>query len=481
MNRKIRIEYIPALLTSLALLLAGNSNLKAQSDSLDILTDTSYFRIGQDDWNLVESVKRNQPASVLFLLERGADPDAAAEGGITALMYAAEMGDTLLVKLLVLNGADTELTLVEETTPLMVAVLNQHFGASHILLKKGANPDHCDQYGGTPLIYAAALNDYSMADLLLFFNASDSLKDRAGNDAMMTAVCMEHLECADVMLQTGIRPDSRDIKLNTPLMVAAQHGNMEMIKLLLEYGAGMELVNSSNYTPLAHAVMTGETKAARVLVDSGANIHHVIRKNQNLYDLSIRQKEDDIRKLLKAKGATPSPSPDFSEFGVGWGNSFGSQEYMMQGRIWWQDRKFGFFAETGYDIRTVIQTRQVEINDTLIHQYSEKRSAWTSGAGKYFTLVRDPNGLEYGIYAGIYGMLSFPGYKGIAQRPPAEFNLVPSAGLFLRGQWAGLKTGVERYTFGTLYENRWKINITIYVRIPYKNSAYEYKEISYAP
>jgi len=474
-----KIAYFIALLTTLAFLFPWNSELLGQMDSLDILTDTSYFKDGQDNWNLVESVILREPANVLFLLERGADPDASAEGGMTALMYAAEMGDTLLIKLLVLNGADTELTRVEETTPLMVAVLNQRFGAAHVLLNKGANPDHRDKYGGTSLIYAAALNDYPMADLLLFFNATDSLKDQAGNDALMTAVSLGHMECSDVLLQNGIDPDSRDKKLNTPLMIAAQHGSVEMITLLLEYGAGKEHLNSSSFTPLAHAVMTGEAKAARVLVDSGANVHHIIKKNQNIYDLALQRKQDDIARLLKTKGASPSPRPSFTEVGIGWGNSFGSQEHMMQGRLWLQDVKFGFFAESGFDIRTVMYTRQVEINDTLIHQYREKRSAWTSGVGKYFTIARDPRGIEYGFYTGIYWMLSFPRYRGLAQRPPAEFNLLPSAGFFLRGDQAGMKAGVERYTFGTLYERAWKMNITLYVRIPYNKSKYEYKEISY--
>ena len=480
MAKKTKIVYLPALI-GLVFLFIWNSELLAQVDSLESPRDTSYFKNGQDDWNLVESVLRNQPANVLFLLERGANPDAAAEGGTTALMYAAEKGDTLLLKILVLNGANIELSPVEETTPLMVAVLNQHFSAAHILLKKGANPDHRDRYGASSLIYAVALNNYSLADLLLYYGASDSLKDRSGNDAMMTAVCMGFLESTDVLLQNGVEIDSRDKKLNTPLMIAAQQGNTEMIRLLLEYQAGIELMNKSDFTALAHAIKTGETKAVGVLVDSGANVHHLINKNQNLYDLAKKQGEENITKLLKKKGATPTPRPDFSEFDVGWGNSFGKDEHMMQARISWLDRKFGYFAESGFDIRIITQTRQVEINDTLINQYRESRSAWTSGVGKYFTLATDPTGIDYGFYAGLYGMLSYPRYRGIADNPPAEFNLIPSAGLFLRGQMAGMKAGVERYTFGTLYEGKWKMNITLFVRIPYHNSTYKYKEIRYEP
>ena len=479
MAKKLGIPYYSLLLVSMAVLLLGSSKVYAHSDSLRILSDTSYFRSGEDDWNLLESVSRKQAANALFLLERGADPDASGAGRMTALMQAAQDGDSLMPKILVLNGANLELTDRDETTALMVAVLNQHFDVVYFLLGKGANPDHQDKYGGSALIYAAGLNNYAIADLLLFFGASDTLKDKNGNDAIMTAVSMGNLACTDVLLQNEIRPDPRDKKLNTPLMVAAQFGDLEMIRLLLEYNAGLEYVNSSNYTALAHAIQTGETSAARILVDSGANVNHLIKKNQNLYDLADQQRNMEIKKLLKTKGASPTPKPDFSEIGLGLGNSFNSSEYILQGRIWLQDRKFGYFAETGYDVRVILKKVQVDINDTLIHQYRENRSAWTLGAGKYFTLHTDQSGTDYGFYAALYGMLSFPKYRGISERPPASYNLMPSAGFFLRGSWAGMKVGVERYTFGTLLEDPWKFNLTLFISFRNKSNAFQYKEIRY--
>jgi len=454
-------------------------HLTAQEQDLFTLSDTSYYKPGQDDWNLVESVLKNDYASVLMLLKRGADPNAKAEGGMTALMYAAELGDTMLVKLLVLNGADTEISYVENTTPLIVAILNGHFDVAHYLLRKGADPDHQDDYKGSPLLYAAAMNSYSIADLLLFYGASDSIEDKEGNDAMMTSVFFGNLETVDVLLQNGLYPDSRDKKGNTPLMIAAQQGHRDMIPLLLEYGAGLENVNNQNYTPLAHAIRFHQDSAAMVLMDSGANVHHLISKGKNIYDLAVQQNRKEIVKLLKAKGAVPIPKPDFSEIDVSWGNSYSGKEYMMQTRVAWVDRKFGFFGETGFDFRPFPLKVQVEENDTLIYQYREQRMTWTHGAGKYFKLFRDELGLEYGAYAGLYGLLSFPRYRGISDNPPVAYTLLPSAGFFLRGDIAGLKAGVERYSFGTLHEGPWKMNITLYFRISYKGTTNGYKDIQY--
>lgn len=450
-----------------------------QEPDLFTITDTSYFQPGELDWNLVESVIREDPANVLLLLRRGADPDARAEGGMTALMYAAEIGNLMIARILLLNGADVGLTHVENTTPLLVAVLNQHFDVAHFLLERGADPNHVDDYGGSPLIYAAAVNDYRIADLLLFYGASDTIRDRQGNGAVMTATWFGNTETVDVLLQNQLDPDLPDRRGNTPLMIASQQGNAGIVNLLLEYDAELERTNRQNYTPLAHAIRFHRDTVAEILIDSGANVNHRIGPGMNLYDLAVQENQKEIRRLLKEKGAGPLPRPSFSEARVVWGNSFGGGEYMMQNRASLVDSKFGYYAETGFDFRPAPRKVLVSDSDTLLYQYREHRPAWTLGAGRSWKMATDRFGMEYGLYTALYGVISFPRYRGFRERPPADLALMPAAGGYVQGKMAGLRTGVERYRFGTLDEGAWKFNITLFVRIKYRSQDAIEKEIYY--
>ncbi len=262
-------------------------------------------------------------------------------------------------------------------------------------------------------------------------------------------------------------------------MIAAQQGNLSISQLLLEKGAAMERINNQNFTPLAHAVLYRHDSIAKLLIDSGANVNHIIKPGENLYDLARRQGDTKITSLLKSAGASTSSKPNFSEINLAWGNSFGANEHMMQVRILLVDRKFGFFAETGVDFRPIIRKVQLEIDDLLIHQYRESRWVWTLGGGKNFTFLHDKSGMEYGAYGGLYNMLSFPNYKGVSEHQKAKYSLALSAGLYMKKNMAGIKAGAERYTYGTLLEGAWKINITIFLRIKTRKNADVWKEITY--
>ncbi len=416
------------------------------------------------DSALLDATVNDQPDSMIFFLNAGADPNASTSDGITALMYASEAGNIKPMKILLLNGAGIETTFFEGATPLIFAVRNKQFKATELLLEEGANPDAMDQYGLSPLLYASALNCYEIADLLIYFGADKEITDRDKNTALISAVYWGNIETADVLLQDGVNPDHADAHGNTPVLIAAQFGDTAMIGMLLEYHANPNAVNNDNYTPLAMAVKYDWPDATEELISNGADIHHKLNSCRNIYDLSVESNCRLCNDILKEAGAKPLKKPDFSEMNVIWGNSFGKSEYIIQTRISLVDKKFGFFFNTGFDFRPAAQKIQLEVNDTLNVQYMERRTGWSIGAGKYFTVCPVGNTGIFKLYLSLNGYLSFSEYRGLEEKPPATFTLIPSAGGMIEWQYFGFTAGIDRYQFGTLYEKNWKLNLSAFIR-----------------
>lgn len=472
-------SFVKKGLLSILVICFASAGLTAQEGNLLAVGDTSYFKQGQDEWNLIESVKLNEPGNVHLLLNRNVNPDAKSNDDITALMHAADSTRILIMRLLLVNGADPNLSFIENTTPIILAVLNNQFDAAEILLQKGADPDLKDDYEASALLYAAALNYFQLIDLLLYYGADKQIRDKDGNDALMTAVFFEKLEATDVLLQNGFDPETTDKKGNTALMVAAQQGNFELVQLLLDYRASVNAVNNKNYTALAFAIRYQHARTVNLLIDSGADVNHAVTPNRNLLEIAKQMKDQEIVKALKAKGAKRSVKPDFSEVSLSWGNSFSNHEYMMQVRGAWIDKRYGFYAETGIDWRPAPFKVQIRENDTLIYQYRENRIGWNHGIGKKLTYKPDNSNMEIGIYGCISGFLSFPRHSGLKNNPPVQYNIIPAGGIYVGWRYAGFKMGFERYYFKTIYEQKWKFNLTLFIRISYNNTKMDYKEIYY--
>ncbi|MDF1570029.1 MAG: ankyrin repeat domain-containing protein [Bacteroidales bacterium] len=452
------------------------ARLSAQQEQQ--LPDTSYFKPGEDDWNLLESVIRNNPVNTALLLERGADPDAVSAIGNTALMYAAEKGNMQIMKMLVAAGAEVNTTGFNGATPLFLAILNNDFQATKYLLEQGADPNVKDDFGVTPLLYTAATNQYQSADLLLFHDADPEVRDAEGNDPLMAAVTFENLETSDVLLQNGLDPDTRDHRNNTPLIVGTQRGNYSIMDLLLDYEADANLANRKNYTPLAYAVTYGDLKASGMLIDNGADVEHVIEKGRNIAELARINGNDSLLQLIMDHGGEVPQGPDFSEFRVLFGNSFNTSDYFIQFRGNVVDTKKGYFFGTGIDYRPFLLKIQTIVNDSIF-QFRERRIGWSHTIGRNFSLFETTSGTQFSLYTALNGYLSFPRYPGTIKDPGATYRVIPSAGFDVHGKYLGLKAGADWYHFESTLDKPLKFSLSVFFRIEYPEVHYDRKEINW--
>ena len=87
--------------------------------------------------------KGEDPALVRLLLDKKCDPRQISTTRKSALHFAAELGHTEQVQLLLDEGAYVDCqTEADSATPLILAVKSGHHAAAQILLDAGANPNH---------------------------------------------------------------------------------------------------------------------------------------------------------------------------------------------------------------------------------------------------------------------------------------------------------------------------------------------------
>ena len=221
--------------------------------------------------------------SVSLLLNYGADPNIRNDAGTTALMWAVEDPEKIL--LLLRHGANVDARSADGQSPLIIAAGRHGFGAVvKLLLESGANPSEKAPDGRTPLDAAALAADEVVIQMLI---------DR-GADVQASPYPSARAGCAKCVA-TLVRPAGGRVP-NPTVVPAVAFAYPSIPKMLLDYGAVIKTdAKLRDMTCLMFATVSDElpVDAARDLIERGADLN--VKSSRGLTAL------DFARKL----GATP--------------------------------------------------------------------------------------------------------------------------------------------------------------------------------
>ncbi len=137
---------------------------------------------------LVDAAHDDDLQGVTTLLAQGADPNAVAEDGSTALAWATIRANGEMARLLLNAGADPSLANALGVSPLALAVENGASGIVRQLLDRGASPSAARGSGETPLMTAIRLGQTEVVELLLETGADPNVSEgHFGQTALMWA------------------------------------------------------------------------------------------------------------------------------------------------------------------------------------------------------------------------------------------------------------------------------------------------------
>ena len=219
----------------------------------------AFLAAATDPPPVVEAARNGDEALLRTLVEQGADVNATAGDGSTALLWASHRDRPESVDLLIRAGADVNRANDLGATPLWAAGENGSVAVVELLLEAGADPNLALRHGETPLMAAARSGSARVAELLLEHGADPNATGPRGQTGLMWAVLDQSSDVVKVLIDHGADVHARtaatvELKAhephshiqnqgwfehggNTALMFAARVGDLESARHLLAAGA----------------------------------------------------------------------------------------------------------------------------------------------------------------------------------------------------------------------------------------------------
>lgn len=194
------------------------------------------------DTNLVQAVRGGQVDEVQSLLKRGADPNAKDTDKYVSpvlMLAAGENENQDILRALLADKANVEITNAQGATPLIMASVDSHVESVKILLNAGAKIDARTSLGLTALMVAASAGELETTRFLLANKADVNARSKDNGTAL-------------------IYGSAKTI---------AGTGNLDIIKTLVEAGADVGVTATNGKNAIATAKAYGLDNIATYLTE----------------------------------------------------------------------------------------------------------------------------------------------------------------------------------------------------------------------
>lgn len=244
----------------------------------------------------------------LYILSKGADLNAQDECNWTPLHHAVYSGNVDIVRFLINQGANYNIT-DNEGTPVYYAFQYGHVRiVKYFIEEKGIDPmAPINEYGSTLFGEAIVGGDLDTIEYLM--SRKDVTYDCS--DLLEMAISNGHLDVVEHLVE------ERGVDVNfvgengwTPLLYAVERDYIEIVKYLIEMGAYINTTAKDGTTALHIAAEDCNFDMVKCLVINGANIN-ARDKNDNtpLYlatqdsEYQDKRYKEDVKEYLINRGA----------------------------------------------------------------------------------------------------------------------------------------------------------------------------------
>ncbi|MEO7134036.1 MAG: ankyrin repeat domain-containing protein [Vicinamibacterales bacterium] len=293
-----------------------------------------------DTLSVADAAMTGDRTAVIGLLKAGADVNATQGDAVTALHWAARLGDAEMTRTLIAAGANARATTrFAIYAPLHLAAERGSADVIATLLKAGADANAKTATGATPMMFAASSGNAAavttLADAGADLNGAET--DR-GQTPLMFAVAANRLDVVHVLLERGAdankatrftdlaalskngeNPDGRNLvekPAGTASMAPTRPAKATQPGVDRQYHYNEQVYAQGGMTPLHYAARQGFTDVALALLDGGVPVNQakagdratalLIATINGHFDFAARLLERGANpNLIAENGATP--------------------------------------------------------------------------------------------------------------------------------------------------------------------------------
>ncbi|XP_067865458.1 histone-lysine N-methyltransferase EHMT2 isoform X2 [Heterodontus francisci] len=218
----------------------------------------------------------------------------------------AKQGELQKVLLMLLDDHDPNFQTDQQSRrmPLHAAAQKGYLEICHILLQAGATVDVCDKLQRTPLMEAIMNNHYSIAKLLVKHGACVFHKELDASSCLHHAAKNGSVQMVQFLLATGqVDLNTQDSGGWTPVIWAAEHKHIEIIKLLLGRGASVTMKDNEENICLHWAAFAGSSDIAEVLLNARCDLHAMNMHGDTPLHIAARENFYSCVILFLSRGA----------------------------------------------------------------------------------------------------------------------------------------------------------------------------------
>ena len=213
-----------------------------------------------------------------WLLELGANKEAADKGGERSLHRASYLGKREVVQLLIQYKVEVDARDKLGRTSLHWAAMGGQLGTAEFLLLSDADVNAKDKLDERPLHKAVLTGKPELVELFLEFGADREAMMGSGETPLHRAVRLELFDVAEVLLTKFVDIDIydyinlKDNEWRTALHYAVSTKNKKLIGLLLSVGANIFIEDIWGETPLDRAKALEDMDMYRFLEEGYKNL-----------------------------------------------------------------------------------------------------------------------------------------------------------------------------------------------------------------